>query len=116
MDPDVCLTLGLSALAESKASLPSDIPEDAVPAVQDHMRDDAREFAQDLFDWLCKDGYAPKDRNGTVKLLGEFGFDPTPTHISRLHCRECRTPEGMTHKMDCQTGQGHGVWRDNPWS
>ena len=42
-------------------------------------REDAREFAGYLFDWLCKGGYYPDDRNGCDKLLLEFGYDSTPT-------------------------------------
>lgn len=131
MDPDVTLALGLSALAESKSSYPAEWGESYGASA----RLDAREFAQNLFDWLCKGGAYPKDIDGTYTLLLEFGFDPTPTLMSvdvitelaeyyathdaegnaLRRCRECSTLEGLSHKMDCATGRGYGVWRNDPW-
>lgn len=110
MDPDVTLALGLSALAESKASYPADWGS----GYPEWYRADAREFAKNLFDWICKNGYYPKDRDGCNKLLSELGFDLKSLPVLR-HCRECRTVEGQHHKMDCATGRGYGVWRNDPW-
>jgi hypothetical protein len=76
MDPNVTLTLGLSALAESRASLPEELD---IPKVRDSLRNDAREFASDLFEWLCRGGFYPADRAGCDKLLSEFGYDSNPT-------------------------------------
>lgn len=133
MDPDVTLALGLSTLAESKASYPEEW-DDTPGSHAKQLRSDAREFAQSLFDWICKGGYYPKDRDGCDRLLMEFGYDPNPARFADLdelaeyyethdsitdqplrHCRECSTLETEPHKMDCATGRGYGVWRNDPW-
>jgi hypothetical protein len=60
MDPDVCVTEGVALLRSGQ-------------------REAAREYAEDLFDWLCKGGYYCEDYGLQHELLSAFLMDPTPT-------------------------------------
>lgn len=60
MDPNVAVEYGLQRLVQGD-------------------RPGARAHAECLFDWLCRGGFLPADREGASRLLHEFGMELFPT-------------------------------------